>query len=945
MYNDYYRDRSMSFVVNTNIGAMNAQRSLHASSRELSTAMERLSTGVKINSAADDAAGFAIAERMTTQVRGLNTAVKLANDGLAMTSIVENATNDVTDILQRMRELAIQASNGTNSESDRAFLQTELNSLTHEIDRIAASTKYNNFSVLDGSFSGHIQVGVNSGQTISYDIASVTISSLISEAEIATAGPSTALKSAMTSPSSIGEIPTSLQSFSQTGWVVNSNSGNASITVQGNAFSELQGKGGLQENATLTIGGQSFTVSNVIQEGSTYTFDLDGDLSADQINVGSGTLWGTIDGSGDYSLYDTDWYETGLQPSDGNSDYEIDFYNHTAPAWVSNIAEGSVLQLQSDTRGSGQAQVVEFYHYEEDGDTYIYLDALDDSTMSILNDHYDMDSVFNLGGPDPDTLAPTSISMEAPVWGSITTQRGDKIWGENNDRLLSRDLSLDGNTLVIGTKDANGRAGEVFVLDWDGSQWQQRGSAIQGQESERFGYSVSISDDGNSFAASSSQGTGTKVFDWDGAQWQQRGNTVEGQNSNERFGHRIALSADGQSFVASAPYAGDNDNGEVRVYDWTGSSWSQRGVSIAGISDYDNLGHRVSLANNGDTLAVSVPYSDDYSNGDMMENIGHAAVYDWNGNNWAQRGNSVQGEDNWENFGKSLALSADGSTMIVGSHYGSLEGSAPYSGYVKVLDWDGDSWAQRGAGLAGTNRNEYFGMDADISDDGNRIAVGAQEDDGSGKVTLYEWNNGSWRQIESIDSEGTADSSYVNAWRVSLSGDGSTLAIGAHSDSMEDDDSDDRGSVTIYDIGGTASGTASNNGDETSEALTNSSASNAIANTNTASQEGNPSQGARFANLDLINGASGAITTISVAIDKVSAQKAELGALQNRLQYTVSNLMNVAEHTAAARSRIQDADFAVETARLAKSQVLQQTGIAMLAQANAAPQLALQLIR
>jgi flagellin len=97
--------------------------------------------------------------------------------------------------------------------------------------------------------------------------------------------------------------------------------------------------------------------------------------------------------------------------------------------------------------------------------------------------------------------------------------------------------------------------------------------------------------------------------------------------------------------------------------------------------------------------------------------------------------------------------------------------------------------------------------------------------------------------------------------------------------------------------------------------------------------------------LDLINGASGAITTISAAIDKVSAQKAELGALQNRLQYTVSNLMNVAEHTAAARSRIQDADFAVETARLAKSQVLQQTGIAMLAQANAAPQLALQLIR
>ena len=97
--------------------------------------------------------------------------------------------------------------------------------------------------------------------------------------------------------------------------------------------------------------------------------------------------------------------------------------------------------------------------------------------------------------------------------------------------------------------------------------------------------------------------------------------------------------------------------------------------------------------------------------------------------------------------------------------------------------------------------------------------------------------------------------------------------------------------------------------------------------------------------VDLVNNASGALNIITTAIDQVGAQKAELGAFQNRLEYTVSNLMNVAEFTAAARSRIQDADFAVEAARLAKSQVLQQTGTAMLAQANAAPQLALQLLR
>ena len=105
--------------------------------------MERLSSGKKINSAADDAAGFAIAERMTAQIRGLNMATKNANDGLSMLGVIENATNDVTDMLHRMRELAIQATNDTNSDEDRAFLQLEVAQLKLEIDRVAEDTQYN----------------------------------------------------------------------------------------------------------------------------------------------------------------------------------------------------------------------------------------------------------------------------------------------------------------------------------------------------------------------------------------------------------------------------------------------------------------------------------------------------------------------------------------------------------------------------------------------------------------------------------------------------------------------------------------------------------------------------------------------------------------------------------------------------------------------------------
>ena len=163
----------MPLVVNTNLGSLSAQRSLATSGTELKTAMERLSSGKKINTAADDAAGFAIAERMTAQIRGLNMATKNANDGLAMLAVIENATNDVTDMLQRMRELAVQAANDTNGSTDRSFLQEEVNSLIAEVDRVATQTVYNNKVVLDGSLNGSIQVGTEAGQNVDFSIDSI----------------------------------------------------------------------------------------------------------------------------------------------------------------------------------------------------------------------------------------------------------------------------------------------------------------------------------------------------------------------------------------------------------------------------------------------------------------------------------------------------------------------------------------------------------------------------------------------------------------------------------------------------------------------------------------------------------------------------------------------------------------------------------------------------
>jgi|TARA_B100000459_G_scaffold140145_1_gene98895 flagellin len=168
----------MGLVVNTNVASLNAQRAIAASGIELKTAMERLSSGKKINSAADDAAGFAIAERMTAQIRGLNMAAKNANDGLSMLATIENATNDVTDMLQRIRELAVQAVNDTNGTADREYLQAEVTSLLAEIDRVSTQTVYNNMNLLDGTQSGVVQVGTEAGQSVSYSIDSIGTDSI-----------------------------------------------------------------------------------------------------------------------------------------------------------------------------------------------------------------------------------------------------------------------------------------------------------------------------------------------------------------------------------------------------------------------------------------------------------------------------------------------------------------------------------------------------------------------------------------------------------------------------------------------------------------------------------------------------------------------------------------------------------------------------------------------
>jgi len=160
----------MGQVINTNILSLNAQRNLNSSQGQLATALERLSSGLRINSAKDDAAGLAISERFTTQIRGLNQAVRNANDGISFAQTAEGALSNMGDSMQRIRELAVQSANDTNSAQDRQALNNEVQALIAEVGRVAGSTEFNGQAILDGTLSNlTFQVGANQGQTISVD--------------------------------------------------------------------------------------------------------------------------------------------------------------------------------------------------------------------------------------------------------------------------------------------------------------------------------------------------------------------------------------------------------------------------------------------------------------------------------------------------------------------------------------------------------------------------------------------------------------------------------------------------------------------------------------------------------------------------------------------------------------------------------------------------------
>ena len=280
------------------------------------------------------------------------------------------------------------------------------------------------------------------------------------------------------------------------------------------------------------------------------------------------------------------------------------------------------------------------------------------------------------------------------------------------------------------------------------------------------------------------------------------GADIDGEAANDYSGYSVSLSSDGTTVAIGAPLndANGTSSGHVRIYAWNSatSAWEQQGADIDGEAAYDWSGYSVSLSSDGTTVAIGAPYND--ANGD---NSGHVRIYAWNSatSAWEQQGADIDGEAANDYSGYSVSLSSDGTTVAIGAPLNDANGTS--SGHVRIYAWNSatSAWEQQGADIDGEAAGDYCGRSVSLSSDGTTVAIGAYLNDGngndSGHVRIYAWNGATsaWDQ-QGADIDGEAEYDYSGG-SVSLSSDGTTVAIGADGN---DGNGSNSGHVRVYSI-------------------------------------------------------------------------------------------------------------------------------------------------
>jgi flagellin-like hook-associated protein FlgL len=589
--------------IGTNITASIAANSLAKNERAMAQSMQRLSTGLRINSAADDAAGLAIASRMTSQARGLDQAVQNANDAIGMIQTADGAVASVTAMLQRMRELSVQAANDTNTSKDRSSLDLEYQALKAEIERVFSNTQWNGENLLDGSHFGSttsFQIGANSSQKIDVSLGNLSINRL--------GGTSV-----------------------QTGYMAHASAAPTLIQTTAPVSSETPSASG-----TWTQRGADIDGANAGDYGG---FSVS--MSADKNTIAMSAVHRSTGGinTGQVRMFDWNgsaWIQRG---SDINGEAAGD-----KAGWsISLSTDGNTIAIGAryNDGGGSNAGHVRIYDWSGGAWTQRGTDIDGESSGDEMGQSVALSSDTNtlvVGSPWNDGAGANSGSVRVYDWnGTAWSQRGTDIDGEssNNYNGQSVSISANGSIIAMGAVKNNGNAGHVRIYSWNGSAWVQLGADIDGETAgDEIGQSIALTADGNSIVmgAQFNDGGGSnsghaRVFDWNGSDWVQRGTDIDGERSGDYSGISVSITDDGNSIAIGARGNDDGGSGagQARVYNWDGSAWVQRGSDIDGESSGDGSAQSLKVSGDGITLAVGALYNDN-SNG---SDAGHVRVYDW----------------------------------------------------------------------------------------------------------------------------------------------------------------------------------------------------------------------------------------------------------------------------------------------------------------------------
>ena len=425
----------MSTVINTNLASLAAQRNLAASGADVQTALERLSSGLRINSAKDDAAGLAISERFTSQIKGLQQAKRNANDGVSLAQTVEGSLGETSKLLQRMRELAVQSANGTNSATDRAALQSEVNQLKSEIDRITTATQFNGQKLLDGTFTGkNFQVGANANETVSIDITATNTATLANNEFAAKGGTATVglvsvKKNTTTTANGVGSTASNGQvggAQAQNLTVTGSLGSKSGIAIAAGSTAEFIADAINDEQGTTGVGATAVTKAALtVQDTGTLSFTLAGsgsqaisatlastsDLSAlrDAINASTGTTGVTATGTGATLT---------LEQASGK-DIKITDMASTVTAASANL--GTIRALKADGSTDGTQVAVTLVEGANDSATVAGQVTFDsDSAFSVTSSLASASGA--IGGGVADTAQTSTATLLSTV--NISTEAG-----------------------------------------------------------------------------------------------------------------------------------------------------------------------------------------------------------------------------------------------------------------------------------------------------------------------------------------------------------------------------------------------------------------------------------------------------------------------------------------------------------------------------------------